>query len=261
ADKEGPIVVTNTENGDTASGGTFIFRVPKPLITNISNPNPAGGTATITVLNALGFARITIGGVAVPITASVPNANGTTTFTVQLPPTIQLATVSCPNGGSAPLPTAFDVVYTSATTGCTDTAPKGITISPAAAPLLFANPGAFQPFAATFSAGSPGPPVIPPSTTPSGAQTVQIVNNGTTPLDITAITTTNGAGTGCANFAVSAPPVPPTISLNQCESLPIIVTYNGTIPTPPATTATDTCTLTITTNAGNKTFLLVGSTR
>ena len=67
-DVSGPIVVTNTENGDTADGPNFTFRVPRPLITNISNPNNAGTTATITVLNALGFARITIGGVAVPIT-------------------------------------------------------------------------------------------------------------------------------------------------------------------------------------------------
>src|SRR5439155_1468680 len=65
--------VTNTDNGDTAVGPTFTFRVPRPLITAISNPNTLGGTATITVFNALGFARITIGGVSAPVTGSTVN--------------------------------------------------------------------------------------------------------------------------------------------------------------------------------------------
>jgi hypothetical protein len=256
ADVTGPIVVTNTENGDTATGPAFIFRTPKPLITNISNPNNAGGTATITVLNALGFPRITIGGVAVPVTATVVNANGTTTFTVQLPNTIQLSTVACAAGGSAPVPTAFDVVYTSATTSCTDTAPKGITINPAAVPVVFANPATFQPFTATITRNvAPAPPLPGTAVTPSATQTVQIVNNGTAPLDITAITS---VGAGCAHFAIG-PAVPPTITLNQCESLPVSATFTGN--TPANTPSTETCTLTVATNAGNKTFLLVGTTQ
>jgi hypothetical protein len=252
ADINGPIVVTNTENGDTASGGTFIFRVPKPLITAISNPNTAGGTATVRVLFALGFPRIQIGGVSVPVTGTVVNSDDTTTFTVQLPPTIQLATVSCAAGGSAPIPTAFDVVYTSATTGCTDTAPKGITISPAASPVLFANPATFQPFTATITPATVGPPPTPATVTPGPTQTIQLVNNGTAPLNIQSITQ---VGAGCANFA-SGPMVPPVVTLQQCESLPVSVTYVGqTAP------GTQTCTLTVTSNAGTKTFLLVGTSR
>jgi IPT/TIG domain-containing protein len=256
SDVTGPIVVTNTENGDQASGPTFTFRVPKPLITNISNPNNAGGTATITVLNALGFARITVGGVAVPITGTVVNPDGTTTFTVQLPSTIPLGTVSCPAGGTAPIPTAFDVIYTSATTGCTDTAPKGITINPASAPVIFANPATFQPFTAAITPNvAPAPPFPGTGVTPSATQTVQIVNNGTAPLDINAITS---VGAGCAHFAIG-PAVPPVITLNQCEALPVSVTYTGN--TPANTPTTETCTLTVQTNAGNKTFLLVGTSQ
>jgi hypothetical protein len=260
SDVTGPIVVTNTNNGDTAQGPAFIFRTPKPLITAVS-PNPAniGGTTNITVLNALGFARISVGGVAVNITSSTVNPDGTTTFTVQLPPTLALTTQSCPAGGSAPQPTAFDVVYTSATTGCTDTSPKGITVNPAAVPVLFVNPGAFAPFTATFNAGSPGPPIVPPSETPSATQTVQLVNNGNAPLNITAITTVNGTPGGCSRFSIVAPVIPPTITLNTCEALPISVKFNG--PTPPAMGTTDTCTLTISTNAGNKSFLLVGTSQ
>jgi hypothetical protein len=253
SDVTGPIVVTNTENGDTASGGTFIFRVPKPLIINISNPNNLGGTATITVLNALGFPRITIGGIAVPITTTVANPNGTTTFTVQLPTTIPLATVSCPSGGSAPTPTAFDVVYTSATTGCTDTAPKGITINPPATPVLFTNPATFQPFTASITPANPAAvPPTPATVTPGPPQIIQLVNNGTAPLDIQAITQ---SGAGCSQF-VSGPAVPPVVTLNQCESLPVNVIFLGS-----TTPGTVTCTLSIQTNAGTRTFLLVGTSR
>lgn len=254
----GPIVVTNTDNGDTANGPTFIYQVPKPLITSVSNPNTAGGTATITVLNALGFARITIGGIGVPVTGSVVNPDGTTTFTVSLPPTIQLNTVSCPAGGSAPTPTAFDVGYTSATTGCSDTLTKGITISPAAAPVLFVNPGAFQPFVASFTPFAAGPPVTNASEKASASQTLQVINTGTTTLNVTAITS---AGAGCPDFSIVAPP--PPVALLQCDSLPLIATYNGP---PVAATATtppppESCTVTITTNAGNQSFLLVGSSQ
>ncbi len=255
-DVTGPIVVTNTENGDSASGPAFIFRVPRPLITNISNPNTFGGTATITVLNALGFPRITIGGAAANVTATVVNSDGTTTFTVQIPSTITLGTVACPAGGSAPIPTAFDVTYTSATTGCSDTAPRSLIVNPASVPVLFTNPATFQTFTATFTPANPA--AVPPtlaSETPSSPQTVQIVNNGTAPLIVNSIT--KAATVPCGDFVVG-PAVPPAITLNQCESLPVTVTFTG--PTPPAKT-TETCTLTVSTNAGNRTFLLVGTSQ
>src|SRR5438445_1336569 len=189
SDVTGPIIVTNTENGDTATGPALIFRTPKPLITNISNPNTLNGTAQITVLNALGFPRITIGGTTAPVTGTVVNPDGTTTLTVNIPPTLQLAQVSCPSGGSAPQPTAFTVVYTSATTGCTDTANNALIVNPANAPVIFANPATFQPFQATITPNvAPNPPFPGTSVTPSGTQTVQIVNNGTAQLSITAIT-------------------------------------------------------------------------
>jgi hypothetical protein len=256
ADVPGPITVTNTNDGDTADGPIFTFRTPKPLITAIS-PNPAnsGGTTNITVLNALGFARITIGGVAVNITSSTVNSDGTTTFTVQIPANVVLATTPCPAGGSAPQPTAFDVTYTSATTGCTDTSPKGLTVNPAVAPVVFTNPLVFTNFTAVITpAMAPAPPFPGTSVAPSPPQTVQIINTGTAPLLITGIAT---SGPGCGNF-VFGPAIPPAaaVTLNQCESLPVSVTYTGqTTPT------VETCTLTITTNAGTKNFLLVGSSQ
>ena len=173
---------------------------------------------------------------------------------MQLPLTIPLSTVSCPSGGSAPLPTAFDVVYTSATTGCTDTAPKGITISPAAAPVLFANPATFQPFTAAITPATVGPPPTPAAVTPGPPQIIQLVNNGTAPLDIQSITP---AGAGCAQF-LAGPAVPPVVTLNQCESLPVNVTYIGS-----GDSRNGNLHLTIQTNASvtPKTFLLVGTSR
>ena len=263
ADVTGPIVVTNTENGDQAEGPAFIFRVPKPLITSISpNPAPLNGTVNVTVLNAIGFARITIGGNIANITAQTTNSDGTTTFTVQIPPTVQLGTQSCPSGGTKFVPTAFSVAYTSATTGCTDTSNNGLIIAPPTGPTLFTTPGAFQPFTATFVPGAAGPPVVPPSETPSATQTTTIINTGVDcasgtpcPLIITAVNQTNGAGAGCADFSIVVPPAP--ITLNSCDALPVFVTYNG--PAVPAAGVTDTCTLGIVTNAGTKNFLLVGT--
>jgi len=252
-DVVGPISVTNTNNGDSATGPTFTYRTPKPLIVAVSNPNTIGGTATVTVLNALGFARITIGGVGVSINSSTTNPDGTTTFTVQLPTTLQLGTVGCPAGGTAPTPTAFDVAYQSATTGCTDTLAKGMTVNPAAAPVLFLNPSVFQSFNATITQNvAPAPPYPGTSVTPSAPQTIQLVNNGTTTLTINSITT---AGAGCGNF-VFGPAVPPAVNLNQCESLPVSVTYTGQV-----NPVTETCTMTINTNAGTKTLLLVGTSK
>jgi hypothetical protein len=256
ANVTGPIVVTNTENGDSATGPGFIFRVPLPVITNISNPNNLGGTATVTVLNGQGLARFTIGGVQTNVTARTDNPDGTTTFTIQIPTTVRLQTLACPAGGAAPQPTAFDVVFTSLLTGCTTTAPSGITVNPAAAPVLFVNPPAFAPFSATITPATIGPPPVAARVTPSPSQTVNVINTGTTTLTITAITQIDGTPLGCSRFSVVTPAIPPNIDLGQCEALPIIVRYNGQ-----TVSATDTCTVRIDTNAGSRSLLLIGTSQ
>jgi IPT/TIG domain-containing protein len=265
-DVSGPITVTNTENGDQAQGPQFTYKVPKPLITAIS-PNPACLTCSVnvTVLGAFGFPRITIGGNIANINSQTTNPDGTVTFNVSMPPTVVLSTQACPSGGTTQIPTPFSVTYTSATTGCSDTSNNGLIVAPTPAPVLFVTPGAFTPFAATFVPGSAGPPIVPPSETPSGSQTVSVINTGVNcagtpcPLTITAFTQVNGSGNGCADFAIVAPP--PPVNLNACDALPIFVTYNG--PTPPGV-ITDTCTFSVVTNAasnGTKTFLLVGNSK
>jgi hypothetical protein len=256
ANVTGPIVVANTENGDSASTGSTIFtyRIAKPAIISVS-PATLGGTTTIVVLNAQGVARIIIGGVQASIVSQTVNPDGTTTFVVQVPASLKLDTLACPgvSGANAPQPTAFDVTYLSATTGCTDTAVKALIVSPPGGPVITLVPPSFAPFVGVIT------PPVPPSVTPTvvvtpSSQTVNVVNTGNGPLMITAVTETAAGGTGCARFTVSTGGLPAT--LNQCDIFPINASYNApTVPTP----VPDQCNVTLTTNAGTRTLTLIGS--
>jgi hypothetical protein len=257
ADATGPVVVTNVDNGDAATAPVaWIYRVLKPAIVSVSSSAASpGGTTTVRVANAVGIPRISIGSINASISGQVDNGDGTTTFTVQVPSTLVLATLSCSGTpASAQQATAFDVTYTSLTTGCTDTLTKGLTVSPPALPVLTITPAAFTPFSATITPASAGPPPVPISVAPSPTQTVTIVNTGSQPLIITGISVPGTAA--CGRFTV-VPLIPPspTVTLNQCDTQPINVQYNGT-----TTSGTiDQCSITVTTNAGSKTLQLTGS--
>jgi hypothetical protein len=155
-------------------------------------------------------------------------------------------------GTNAQQPTPFDVTYTSLATNCTDTLKNGLTVLPPAIPVLSLSPGAFAPFNATITPASAGPPPVPASVAPSSPQTVNIVNTGSAPLNITSIST---SGAGCARFSV-VPTIPPTVTLNQCETQPLIVQYNGSV-----APGSDQCTVNITTNAGNRSLSLIGTSQ
>ena len=246
----GPTTVVNINNGESANGVPFTFLIAKPVIINVTSPIVLGASTQITVLNAVGTSRLTIGGIGVSITNSVLNPDGSTTFTVIVPSTLPLATVACAAGGLAPQPTAFDVVYTSLLNSCTDTLTKGLVATPPAGPVLTLVPGGFAPFSATIT---PANPPTPATVTPSAPQTIQIVNTGNAPLTVNTISTSGS----CSNFSIGPliPPGPP-VTLGQCESLPIVARYNGQ-----TTPATDQCTITITSNAGTKTLNLIGSSQ
>jgi hypothetical protein len=258
ADIVGPVTVVNIDNGDSASstGVGFTYRIAKPIIVSVT-PTTIGGTTTVVVLNAQGVARIIIGGVQAEITGSVINPDGTTSFTVKVPPNLKLDTLACPgvSGANAPQPTAFDVTYTSATTGCTDTAAKALIVSPAGVAVLTLVPPAFAPFTGVIV------PAVPPAVTPTvtvtpSSQTVNAVNTGSAPLTITSVTLTPAGGTGCTRFNVTTGATPAT--LNQCDTFPIIASYNApTVATP----TPDQCQVTLITSVGNRTLTLIGTSQ
>lgn len=257
-DSTGPVVVTNVDNGDAATGPVpWIYRVFKPVIISVSpSVVAAGGNASVRVANAVGFPRITVGAFGASITSQTDNGDGTTTFVIQVPSNLPLTTQACSGAGgtSAQQPTPFDVSYTSLGTGCTDTLKNGLTVTPPAVPILTLSPASFGPFTATITPASPGPPPVPASVAPSPSQTVNIVNTGSAPLSVTGI---SASGAGCARFSI-VPLIPPSpsVTLNQCDIQPLIVQYNGTV-----APGSDQCAINITTNAGNRTLSLIGTSQ
>ena len=102
-------------------------------------------------------------------------------------------------------------------------------------------------------AGATATAAVTTTVTQSAPQTLTFANTGPAPLTINSITQT---GAGCAAFSVFAPPTPTT--LNTCESAPFTVTYLGSRATPPVPSI-DNCQVAVATNAGTKTFNLLGS--
>lgn len=259
SDVSGVISVTNIVNGDTAIGPSFIYRVLRPVIISVSPNNVRGGNISITVLNAIGIDRLRLGDTSLIITSATENPDGTTTFVATVPTTLTLATQACPaiTGVTTPIPTAFDVVYTSATTTCSDTLQNGATVVPPInTPVVTIVPATFGPFAARITPatpGSPGPPVVAPTpafATPSSPQTLTVTNSGTGTLTINSVT----PGVGCTNFTISNPTTP--TGLAACDPFTITAVYNGQ-----ATPGTQQCTVTVNTSAGNRTLTLTGTSQ
>jgi IPT/TIG domain len=236
----GPTQVVNINNGDSATGVPFTFLLPKPAITNITPPTVViGANVNVTVLGAFGTPRILIGGQSVPISNTVVNNDGTTTFTVVVPSNLTLLTVSCPGapGATAPIPTSFDVAYTSVTTTCTDTVTKGLLVNPLNVGIFTLVPPSFGSFQATITPAQAGPPPVPASVKPSASQTVTIVDTGAGPVVITGSSTTDVTAGGCSHFAIT---LPTAQTLNQCDTAPILAQYNGQ-----TSSAVDQCKITI----------------
>lgn len=253
ADQPGEIAVTNIVNGDSATGPEFTFRVLRPVIVSVSAGSTPGGPIIVRVANAIGIPRLRIGNTNIGITTAVDNGDGTTTFTGTLPITVPLQTQACPAvpGASRQIPTSFDITYTSLTTTCEDTLQNGATLVPLAnAPILTLSPAAYGPFSATITPATVGPPPTPATVSPSAPQTVTVTNTGTGTVTVTSVT----PGAGCTNFTLSYPAVP--APLQACDPFPITAVYQGqTTPT------TETCTVAISTDAGNRTLTLTGTSR
>lgn len=267
-DVTGAVVVTNTDNGDGATSATaFIYRVPKPAVVGVSSGSVAGGSITITVLNAYGTPRLALGDTGLIINSSTDNGNGSFTFNATIPSTIKLDTQACAGapGTFGPIATAFDVKYTSVTTSCTDSLPKAAVVNPPSVPVATLSPSTFATFLAKFTSATiianPTPPPativsVPASFTASQPQSMLLVDTGAGALTVSSATTTCSA----TNWSISLPAS--GTSLNECDSVPVIATYKPAQPpaastTNPNTTA-DVCTVTLSTNAGTKTINLIG---
>src|SRR5258706_10714492 len=189
ADSTGPVVVTNVDNGDSATAPvSWIFRVFKPVIISVAPSSVAlGGNASIRVANAIGFPRITVGLIGASITSQTDNGDRTTTFVIQVRSSLPLATQSCASRVTAQTGTPFDVTYTSLGTGCTDTLKNGLFVTPVALPNLALSPTSFAPFSATIV--PPTPPAVTPTVTNPPPQTVTIFNTRGAPLTINSVTT------------------------------------------------------------------------
>lgn len=249
-DVTGAISVTNVDNGDTATGPSFIYRVPKPTILSVSSNNSLGGQMTVTVIHAFGVPRLTLGTTNLPITSSTTNAaTDTTVFTTTVPSTLTLTTQACAGvaGASMQVPTAFSVTYTSATTGCTDTLNNGLVVTPPSAPALFVTPATL-----TLSATAANPAATPPVPAVNGSSTETLANTGTAPLIISGVATSSSTTTPNP-FGATAPGL---TTLAPCQSTALIVSYQAT-----ASGQTDLGTLSVTSNGGNAAVPLSGSTK
>ena len=134
-DSSGEVVVTNIEDGTTAtSDAAFEYAGSVPVITGISpSATTPGANVNITVANAgSGNVRFNIGGQNRPASAGVPTANGNTVYTVSVP-LFQASffdTAECGFGGERYVPTSADVSFTNVTTGCSDDEGITMTINP-----------------------------------------------------------------------------------------------------------------------------------
>jgi hypothetical protein len=208
-DVQGPLVVTNIANGDTATGPVFRFFVIEPRIALISDTTvDPGDSVQITVANAQpGFVRFTIGESTVfPTGVTFDPATGSAVYTVTIPANFEFPTEACSvNGveGEAQLPLIVDLSYTNGATDCTDEVTDALVVNPP-------NPGVCQtppsPEAGVTLLPNNGSCVTPADTVAAGAvtsnATIRFTNSGDANLTITRGTVT---GTDATDFVVNPP--------------------------------------------------------
>lgn len=255
----GAVVVTNVDNGDSASSGTvFAYTAEKPLITGFtlgSCGNNPGCSVTFTVLkpgvglDGTGLIRFTFGtGVTAstvfPTPSLITEPFGPTSFVMTIPP-VDFPTIACTTGGGLAGTklgdTKVPVTFTNITTTCTDTI-NNFVISP---PGPNACTATSPPPVATFTPSSfcaPNPDF--------GSHAV----GTTTPMNITV---SNTAPPGGQSLTVSSPTItgpnfsefsesPATLTVAPGASALMTVTFA------PTTAGTKDATLTVVTNDPTK---------
>lgn len=249
---EGPIVVTNIVNGDSAEGPTFRFSFATPSIVGISPNVVTVGVETsftVRVANAVpGTTRFTVGGKTLFPTAVADNGDGTVTYTLPVPTNLTFPTEECPAGGTRLASVSVDVVYDSSVNGCDDTATEALTVNPASTacvvpPAILATSPTSGGTCAAFTAVSATDPA-------TGTATITVTNAapaGSQPLQVTGLVASNVVN----GTVVSISPASATIAAGASQ--PFTVTFN---PTAAGAFSTD---VTISTNVGNTTVCASGT--
>ncbi|MEA2240260.1 MAG: large repetitive protein [Thermoanaerobaculia bacterium] len=244
ADSTGAVIVTNVDNGDTATAPTaWIYRVLKPVIVGVSSSGPIqpGASIAISVLNVGQFPSLTFGTTTIPINSSTANSNGTTTLTAVVPLNIQFTTQACSGGATAPIATAFPIVVTNLETGCASPA-LSVTVNPIPIGKLLLTP---NPLVLTAKAATPGDatatPPVPPTPPQPGNGAFTITNNGAAPLTITSVVSSNPAV-----YTVTSDPSGTTLAV--CETAIVGVRYG-----PEAAGSSSGAQITVSASSGNPT--------
>jgi hypothetical protein len=222
-DVSGELVVTNIVNGDQAIGPLFTFFVTSPLIVNVSpSAVEPGENVFITVANAqAGVVRVELGDRAVfPSSVSFNEATGVAVYTVPVPLNFEFPTEACSiNGveGEREIPFQVDVVYTNASTDCTDTATEALTIVPegGGACEVPPSPEASMVVAPTNGSGCAVPPDTPEAAGTSQA-TITFSNSGTAPLTVEA-----GAVTGANADDFTVTPAQRTVAAGTSQDFTV----------------------------------------
>jgi len=198
----GPIVVTNVEDGQTASGPTFTYTFVKPVITGISPSNVVeGGTVTVTIANAgPGPVSFQIGDQTVFATQVSP---GVYSFVVPTNLTFQTQPCVAPTGnGTQNIPTSFNVTFLDSGTTCTQTLNKAVVVAPNMADSVCK---------VTTTTPPPPPTVLPPAQD-FGTKTINTTSSSTQSIcntSQTATLTINGPGSisgpDAAQFGITSP--------------------------------------------------------
>lgn len=220
-DISGPVVVTNIVNGDSASGATFTYRVPAPIITDISPTSVTeGGSVTIEVANAIaGTTRIKLGDRTVFATGTIDD-DGVGTYTVTVPSNFEMPTEACVEAGvvgERETEIVVDVTYQNIESGCTNTVEESLTIEPADSSCVLPPPEVTQvsPDAGTCADAGSTAVGVPANTT------ITFRNDGGPTLTITRNPPT---GTNASEFTVS----PASITLDPGETDSFTVTFTPT---------------------------------
>ncbi|HXI12583.1 MAG TPA: IPT/TIG domain-containing protein [Thermoanaerobaculia bacterium] len=230
-DITGPIVVTNIEDGSTATGPPFIFRVVAPTIVAPGQATSGAGI-TVRVFNAdpVNGARFTIGGRTVASTFTGIDSSGASTFAVTVPGTLTFPEVACTIGGVAGLrfvPAAFDIAFENRVTTCNDTLTGGITVLPPDGSCRIPPPATLSAVPATVDPATgcadtgrtAATPVAPATGTTS--TTITISNaSGTGAQALTGSITLSGAD--ATDFTVA----PTSFNLAGGASTAVTVTFN-----------------------------------